>query len=53
MIAVNSLKDANLIPGDGQKYVIAGHTELRTRAKEHQGRSCIVVTFVEPEGSGE
>lgn len=43
--AQDALKDAAIIPGDGKKYVRVGHTTLYTRAKEHQGFTCVVMTI--------
>lgn len=43
--AQDALKDAGIIPGDGKKYVRIGETRLYTRAKEHQGFTCVVMTI--------
>lgn len=43
--AQDALKDAGIIAGDGQKFVRVGKTTLYTRAKEHQGFTCVVMTL--------
>jgi crossover junction endodeoxyribonuclease RusA len=45
----DALADAGIIPSDGQRYLRMGETRLHTRAKEHQGRCCVVVTLEEVE----
>lgn len=43
--AQDALKDAGIIAGDGKKHVRVGRTTLYTRAKEHQGFTCVVMTI--------
>lgn len=45
--AQDALKDAGIIPGDGKKFVQMGKTTLYTRAEEHQGFTCVVMTIRE------
>jgi Holliday junction resolvase RusA-like endonuclease len=43
--AQDALKDAGIIPGDGKRLVKVGSTTLYTRAKEHRGFTCVVMTL--------
>jgi len=43
--AQDALKDAEIISGDGKRLVGIGETKLYTRAKEHQGFTCVVMTI--------
>ena len=45
----DALADASLVPGDGQKHVLMGATTLLTIQRQHKGKSCVLVTFVEPD----
>ena len=41
----DSMKDAGVIPDDGRKNVRSGSCTLYSTQKEHQGRTCLVVTI--------
>lgn len=43
--AQDALKDAEIIAGDGKRLVGIGKTKLYTRAKEHKGFTCVVMTL--------
>jgi Holliday junction resolvase RusA-like endonuclease len=43
--AQDALKDAGIVAGDGKKNVGVGATKLYTKAKEHQGYTCVVMTI--------
>jgi len=41
----DALKLAGVVPDDGRKHVRSGTCDLYNTAKEHQGRTCVVVTI--------
>lgn len=41
----DALVDAGVVPSDSKKNVRAGSVKLYTRAKEHKGRTCVVMTI--------
>lgn len=45
--ARDALKEAGLIPNDGMKHVRTGEVRLYGRAKEHGGKTCLVMTLEE------
>lgn len=45
--AIDGLRDIGIVVNDSKKFVTIGETRLHTTKKEHQGKTCLVLTITE------